>query len=175
MPIVRKSMELIHFGSNRYDPRRFRNLKVSDNIVGKPHGGLWACPINAKKNWESFSRKAYHNPYWLNRSFKIICSGTYLVIDKYEDLKYLRWLVNDKNYSFDEVPEISDIDYYQVIPDIMEIAKTVDAIYLTSKGESQTRYFDNNGYPRKPCLEGWDCECVFIMNKKTITPIGEIK
>lgn len=43
--------------------------------------------------------------------------------------------------------------------------RRVDAIYLTARGQRATHL----SFPRN--LYGWDCECVFILNPKCVTPV----
>ena len=45
-----------------------------------------------------------------------------------------------------------------------KMAQKYDAIFLTEKGEAETRH-------SKPTLYGWDCESIIIMNKDIIKVI----
>ena len=63
------------------------------------------------------------------------------------------WRKNKNGSSF---KFLIGIDFEKMLSD------GIDAIYLTEKGEQETRF-------ESPGLYGWDCECVLVMNPDCIT------
>lgn len=142
-----EELKVIHYGSNRYDPTLFKPIQNQNWI--KPLGGLWTSPIDSKRSWKDWCESENFHTYALDSSFTLSFkpNSKILVIDGLKDLKYL---------------PIQNITSYQKYIDFEKLSKSVDAIWLTDKGESETRY--NSGIN----LYGWDCESVFIMNSDCI-------
>ena len=134
-------MEIITYGlGKKFDSNKF--LAVENvNYHPKPIGGLWGSPIHSSYGWKEFGEVGR-----VDTSFVLKISGNILVIDSIDDLKFMEWREESRSKSW--------------YPDYIKMkTNLVDAIYLTRKGEIETRsiFQEKN-------LNGWDCECVFIMN-----------
>ena len=139
-------MELIVYGcGDRYNPRKFKSIK--NNQFVKPNGGLWACPIGINWDWKEWCKSEDFRIESLEESFKIKFIGNLFVIDQVEDLiSLLR----------EEARHRLGYPNFETI-----LSSGIDAIYLTERGQEETRFSD-------PSLYGWDCECILILNPKTI-------
>ena len=141
---------LIHYGSSKYAPELFCSIGDVPFFV-KPHGGLWASPVNSNWGWKEWCEAEEYGS--LNESFKFEFSGRLLVIDTITDLDKLAWI------------ETSSCHFITFQAMCLGGAFLYDAIMLTEKGERETRF------SRPRSLYGWDCECVLILNPETITPL----
>jgi len=142
-------MQLIHFGSARYDPLKFN--QISDiPFRNKPHGGLWTSPVDSKYGWREWCE--YESFGELNNFFQVQFNGTVLKIDSAEDMEKLSWIECD-NMHFVSFQTLCGIEFIY------------DAIHLTVNGEKKTR--DS----RPKSLYGWDCESVLVMNPKSIKAV----
>ena len=57
------------------------------------------------------------------------------------------------------------MEWGKLYPDFEKMVKMgYDAIYLTDKGQMETRF-------TMPDLYGWDCECVLVMNPDCVTQV----
>jgi hypothetical protein len=136
-------LKLITYGlGNEFDIKKFK--PITNTTFIKPRGGLWASQVEASYGWHQWCREnEYGN---LETSFEFEFEGNILKIDSYDDARNMTWLPNNAVYSCINSP------------DFEAIAKQgFDAIWLTEKGETETRF-------SKPSLYGWDCECVLIIN-----------
>lgn len=145
-------MRLIHYGSNAYKEDRF--VKVTNSMWHsiKPSGGLWTSPIDSDFGWIDW---CIENEFGcdLSKSFTIKISPDTRIckIDCADDLDKLPWLTKE----FDSGWTLHCIDFEKA-------RRSYDAVWLTYKGERETRYTK----PRN--LYGWDCESVVILNKEVI-------
>lgn len=141
---MRLQMELIHYGADKYDPALFRTPHDTERMLNKPSGGLWASPVNSDYGWKEWSDAEQ----WGDTSchFLLGFSGNALVIDSLADLDQFIW---------EPTP-------YWHKPCFKNVLAEYDAIYLTQKGEQETRF----SLPKS--LYGWDCESVLILNKDSI-------
>ena len=144
LPELGGSMIVIHYGSKIYDPLKVKKIKNDDR--NKPIGGLWTSPINSEFGWIDWCRCEEYTEYEPENSFKLLIlpESNIYKIDSFQDLLSL--------------PLIQKTYMNKMVPDFEIIQKTIDAIWLTIKGENETRLASN------PDLYGWDCESVLIMN-----------
>lgn len=138
---MQTTLQLIHYGSDKYEKDRFNTIK-NHTFGHKPAGGLWTSPIDSKYGWKDWCKNEDFGD--LSKSFKLDFKGDLLVIDSIADLNSLPWI---------SVGSFSRILFQNL---------DCDAIYLTEKGEFETRH----NQPRS--LYGWDCESVLIMNPDSI-------
>lgn len=111
----------------------------------KPEGGLWASPIGCSYGWKEWCEAESWGD--LTESFETVYEGRTLVIDSLRDLSGFVW--QEDRYGFG-------------YPDYETMLRLgVDGIYLTDRGELETRF-------STPGLYGYDCECVLVMNQKCI-------
>jgi hypothetical protein len=142
-------MELIHYGSNTYNPELFKpvtNHKPAS--VNKPIGGLWVSPTNCEWSWKDFCEAEDFRIDKLSSSFKLkLKDGVRIYkIDSLDDLTKLV-----KSHSWKNI-----IDCYEL--DFEKLSKDYDVIYLTYEGMGETRL------SQPMDLNAWDCECMLIMN-----------
>lgn len=143
---MKTSLELIHYGSDSFNTHRFREIADVQRI--KPIGGLWASPVDAQHGWKQWCEDADFGKEALKKHFLFNYTGNTLIIDKLEDLGKLPWY--------------TPMEFFHFILFQPLLLQGYDAIYLTEKGEHETRLT----FPRN--LYGWDCESVLVMNPKCI-------
>lgn len=143
---VEAGMELIHYGSEKFEPERFR--PIADNHFMKPLGGFWGCPIHAERSWPQWCLDEDFHTENLKRSFRFRFEGRLLIIDGLKDLRKIPWVTPRRYWCF---------PLFQPL-----LLLGVDAIWLTERGQYLTRHT----HPRN--LYGWDCESVLVMNPETI-------
>lgn len=142
-------LDLITYGcGDRFDIAKFK--PIENAIAAKPWGGLWSSPVNSAFGWRDWCVREEFRLSSLGVSFEFVFDGDVFVIDGMDDLKKLPL-----------------IEYYPFIvyPDYEKVAQEYDAIFLTENGEHLTKY---------TFMYGWDCECVLVMNSKSIYPKGEV-
>lgn len=139
MNIINTSLQLIHYGHS-YDEKVFNEVR---NRWVKPYGGLWSSPVDSEWGWIDWGKSNEFGRFDI--SFKFSITGRVLVIDSMKDLRAVpKW------------------EGYMEYVDFEALCSLCDAIWLTVKGENETRYIDGGLY-------GWDCESVLILNKEIIT------
>ena len=139
-------MKVIHYGSKKFDKNKFEPIK-NDNWQ-KPKGGLWTSPSDSIYGWKEWNEDEQFRECTNNNSFEIDLPDNFkiLKIDSKIDLLKLR------SYAYNYTKYL-DFEY---------ISKHYDAIWLTEKGERETRH---SGMTEDiPRMYGWDCETVLILN-----------
>lgn len=141
---------LIHYGSRKYDPKRFRHIR---NDWIKPRGGLWASPVDSNWGWKDWCTSEDFRTGSFNKSFqfKLSDDARIFVVDSPEDMERIPIWIKPSHHLWYFNFEKLKMDW--------------DAVWLTEAGHWSTRYT----YPKT--LNGWDCESIFVMNKKVITLI----
>lgn len=110
-------------------------------------GGLWASPVDSEWGWVDWCKAKNFGD--LSSVFEIEIDGNanILKIDSFQNAKKLAW-ISEKGFG--------TIDFETMAKE------GIDAIWLTEKGERETRYsLEYN-------MNGWDCECVLILNPDII-------
>lgn len=138
------SFNLITYGlGDSFKKELFNPIKNKFHI--KPKGGLWASPVGCQYGWKEWCESNDFGD--ISSHFETVYTGRTLVIDSLRDMNKIIWQ-----------PE----KYTLRFPDYEAMLRNgIDAIYLTERGEEETRYDINNLY-------GYDCECVLVMNPKCI-------
>ena len=113
----------------------------------KPKGGLWASPVNSVCGWREWCK--IENFGDLSNNFTFGFDGNVFVIDSISSATSMPWIEYHNNL-------MNSPDFEKMLE------QGYDAIYLTEKGQKETRF-------STPSLYGWDCECVLIMNPKCIS------
>lgn len=140
------TLHLVTFGcGERFRRNAYKPIRNRDFV--KPDGGLWASPINVAWGWKQWAEREEYGD--LSTWFEFDFRGRVLKIDKLKDLIAL------PRRHYDGYREMQWPDYEAIL------ARGVDAIHLTEKGESETRFSNPNLY-------GWDCECVLVMNADAV-------
>ncbi len=145
------TLEFIHYGSNKFNSERFKQIENREFPDKKPlqGTGLWASPINSAYGWSDWCTDNGYGNLTKNFTFTISEKSKVLIIDSEKDL--------------DKMPKLV-FDTYIKGFDFEKLAKKYDAIFLTDKGQVKTRHSQPFN------LYGWDCECILIMNKDIILP-----
>lgn len=139
------TLDLIHYGSNKFKPEEFSRPTGESKCIGlKPIGGLWASPSNSEYGWRHWCAENNYGDLSVFFSFRF--AGCLLVIDSVDDMDKIPW--TERN-------GLQSILFKEII-------KIYDGIWLTARGERETRLT----WPRS--LYGWDCESVVIFNKDCI-------
>jgi hypothetical protein len=138
---------------NMFDP--IKNIP----LFPKPSGGLWICPYNNKRKFKSDWQK-----WCYDINFRNYKSGTILTLSK-----NIRPYIIDSQQNLieliDEVgssPECDLFPYWKII-DFERAAERYDLIYLTEKGQGETRLPWKN---REYNLYSWDVCCGLLLNYK---------
>ena len=139
-----------HYGTNKFNVSKFRP-PYDVGYMNKPRGGLWASPVNSSYGWKNWCAKNDFRTECLGTFFDFEYDGNILTIDNHKDLDQLDWK---------ESPKL--MKGFDCISFESLCKRGIDAIFLTEKGENQTRY---NPYKH---LYGWDCECIVIFNPEHI-------
>lgn len=132
--------------------------EIKNEAFVKPFGGLWASPYiengKFKSKWHEFASYGLPNTiYNYGVLFNLKKNAKVYIIDTYEDFSNL---LKDNKQST-ELDELFNSPRFSFL-DFEKLAKTYDAIFLTSKGERETRYF------RRANLYGWDVESLLVLN-----------
>lgn len=142
-----KVPELIHYGNDKFEHSLFKPIE-NNNI--KPRGGLWTSPVSSKWGWKNFCRQEGFWVETLKKSFKLKLKkdSSVFIIDSYQDLTKMIF----KKHKYCNLHII----------DFEKISEKYDAIWLTVKGQKETRLSEPYN------LYGWDVESVLILNKESI-------
>jgi hypothetical protein len=137
-------LSLITYGlGNELKPELIKPIR---NSGIKPKGGLWASPLNSNYGWKDWCEAESFGDLSTNFTFEF--DGNVLIIDSFSDMKNIPWSEPVQGYY--------TIDFEKIKED------GFDAVFLTEKGQNETRLT----YPRS--LYGWDCESVIVLNHKRI-------
>jgi len=144
---------VIHFGATEYKPAMVQPIKNRNWM--KPFGGLWTSPINSKYGWREWCKAEDFEVYRLENSFKLLFNPDVKIftIDTLQDLEKT------------PLEKVEIGKFKREYPDFELLAKTYDAIWLTERGQYETRY------SQPANLYGWDCETVLIMNPQCCTQL----
>jgi len=146
-------MSLIHHGSKPFDIKKFMPVE-NQEYRNKPTGGLWASPVGASFGWKEWCIQESFHVSKLDTWFKFDIEGWVYKIDSIEDMKDMFTTVNGVVLTSPDFEELVD--------------NGVDAIWLTLKGERETRLSVT-----RQNLYGWDCECVLVLNPECIIINGK--
>lgn len=141
-------MKVVHY--TRDKNFKLRPIKIEEGELPiKPKGGIWASPLDASFGWKDWCELAKFGN--ISSEYPVILdldTTNFIVVDRGSDLDKLPW--------YKKFGVLESIDFKKLVN------QGVDGIYLTSRGEAETRFT----YPRT--LYGWDCESVLILNKRCI-------
>jgi predicted RNA-binding Zn-ribbon protein involved in translation (DUF1610 family) len=120
----------------------------------KPDGGLWASPYTPKGEFiSSWHEWCYYNqPEWIKNDAVILTlksDAKIYIIDCLRDFEILCENIGFLNFL--------DLKFLKFL-DFEKASTMYDAIFLTARGQRETRY----SIPYS--LYGWDCESILIMN-----------
>ena len=149
-------MKYINLGcGNSFDPLKFVEPKNRPKFC-KPWGGLWGSPENSKFGWERW------------------CEMEGFRIERNKESRFKFTLDPDaKIYVINSIPDLLAVPYKirkwedEDLIDFEKMALEYDAIFLTVKGEQETRFSWESGMS----LYGWDCESILVLKKEKIRGI----
>jgi hypothetical protein len=139
---------LIHYGASKFE---FSKIAPIENKAWvKPSGGLWTSPINSEWGWKEWCAAENFSDCRQENSFtvRLVRQARVFMIDSYKDL--MSCPLVPSSYSSNKSLNFQSI------------AMDYDAIWLTEKGQNETRF----SVPVN--LYGWDCETVLILNGQCI-------
>ena len=136
-------MKVIHYGSKTFDTDKFKPVKNKNWV--KPDGGLWSSPIDSNFGWKDWNEV---------EEFKDCREDNSFILELRDSCKILKI---DSKEDFQEIEYITEEGYL----DYEKISKIYDAIWLTEKGENETRFL---GIESSADFYGWDCETILILN-----------
>ena len=138
-------------------------IKNSGDYWCKPKGGIWTSPVGCEYGWDEFCEEADCISTDGRPKIELSLSGEFIVIDSIAHLDKLPWVSLMGS-------GIEYIDFEKLVKE------GIDGIYLTEQGERRTRIpYMYGGSPGKfRNLNGWDCECVLILNDKCVRSWKEI-
>lgn len=141
------NLRLVHYGASHYYPKEFN--PISDvPFRNKPRGGLWSSPVGSSFGWREWCEAEQYGD--LKKSFDFDFVGSVLKIDSVADMESLPWIeCNGSHFISFQALCAPGFSY--------------DAIHLTERGQQETRF----SFPKS--LYGWDCECVLVLNPKSIS------
>ena len=149
-------MILRHYGSKNYDRGKFLPIKNSWGV--KPEGGLWTCSIDSEYDWKTWCKEEEWSKGSLKDFFLIKLKNTARVL-KIDCLKDL-----EETYQKYHITANVNMAFIRSL-NFEELCKDFDAIWLTEKGQWETRL----GFPLN--LYGWDCESVLVLNNECFEAI----
>ena len=152
----------IHYGSTKFVPYCFRQVTNTDYPWNKPHGGLWASRVDAKRGWRDWCKDEEFGLDCLDACFYFLITPAAKVCHLYssEDL--------------DLLPQRNDCSEWgdEFYPDFEQMVRDGwDAIELHLSSTDKNWSLDGGLYWR---LFGWDCDSILIMNPKIISPLTHI-
>lgn len=167
-----KSSQIVKY-SNRIKNKKFKYLSTGIKEIkkelfnpianleysNKPSGGLWSAPYRNmdvyKSDWMEFCIESDFNKENLKYGviFELKENTKIYTIDKLEDLEilYNKYKAKDINNAFNN----KRLDFEK-------ISKEYDALYLTVKGQIETRF--GMDWFSSLNLYGWDCETMLVFN-----------
>lgn len=154
MKVRNLQLDLIHYGSARFCKTHFNPIEMQLSFPIKPKGGLWTSPVDSEYGWFEWSIDNEFHEDSLEEWFRLAYSGKTVVISCAADL--------------DELPLALVPGSISPLPRILFeqlVEQGVDAIWLTTNGEQETRFRER---PHQVNLYGWDCETVLVMNPRTV-------
>lgn len=149
-------IEYIHYGSNKFDKNKFKEIKnENDILLTKPTGGLWASRVNSKFGWKYWCEREDFRKENLRKyfKFKLKKNSKILVIDNPEKLENLPKR-NENNY-------LTEFNLKCKILDFEKLKENYDAIEVLL----------SNNYKLNSYLMFWDCDSLLVMNPNIIEEI----
>ncbi len=147
-------MKLIHYGCDRFLPSMMNPVK-NGGWVKPASGGLWTSPVYSDYGWKDWCE---------TEEFSGFAIGNYFILSLKPEAKILK------------IDSEKDLNKWVSLPileraidsllDYEELSKHFDCIWLTIKGQNDTRF----SHPAS--LYGWDCETVLLFNSNCVTSLN---
>ena len=157
-------MIYIHYGAERFDRSRFRN--VWNRIgINKPGGGLWGSPIEAERGWYNWCIEEEFQTERLDKSFRFeLAEGAnVLYIDSDEAATKLKEEYPARPeaiFSGNELLPAITANYAKYQVDWVKVSEEYDAVV----------YYENSLLMRWE-FYGWDCDSIVVLNPDVIREV----
>lgn len=140
-----------HYGSSVFDISKFEPVGNAFGItfMNKPHGGLWASPVDSHNNWHDWCVSENFNKRSLDKYFDFTLKNNskILSINKISDLNKIN----------DHIEIIQDF-YIKVRVDFESLVEAgYDAVYSTYNFETAQIFY------------GWDVDSLLVLNPDCIS------
>jgi len=159
-------VKVVHFSEEKGFQLHPIEIKNNWGRLGKPSGGLWASPSSSQDSWEQWCHEeSYGNIGSQTRVEMEVDTTNFITIDSAADLEKLPVLkIRLGKETTGPKMTIESIDFEQMVAD------GIDGVYLTDRGQWDTRFAFLRGVEHSLPLSlyGWDCECLLIMNEGCI-------
>lgn len=149
-------IECICYGcGSSFEHEKFQAVRNRE-MFNKPERGLWSSPVDSEWSWKQWGEQNDFGDF--STCFSFVFSGSLLKIDSERSLELVY-----KNYPLGvgECFPASLTEEMKLI-DWEKIADDYDGVWLTEKGENETRW------SAPITLYGWDCETILVMNKDAV-------
>lgn len=154
-----ESKKYIHYGCDSFDRNLFQPIVNRERFV-KPHGGLWASPVDSEWGWKDWCTSESFHTDRLSESFTFTLSENAKVIH-IRSVSDLTELPNQKPSPwFPGVCDWKCIDFEKLLAD------GVDAVELHLSEEDRTNCGFMDGLYWE--LYGWDCDSILILNPDVV-------
>jgi len=160
-------VRLIHFGN--LNGGHIKGAEVfTRSKLWKPEGRnlLWTSPVNSEYGWEDWCLE--ESPNWISGKqrwmLNLDSAARVYVIDGHDDLCRLV----DECGVIESSSQLLDTVFVDKYPDWPNIARHYDAVWLTLKGETETRF------TLPLTLYGWDCETVCVFRADKVEVVKEL-
>ena len=152
-----KNKKYIHYGHKKFERFIFCSIQNREWCT-KPHGGLWASPVDAKFGWSGWCAREEFRECNEDNSFTFTLreGANVLHIRSIKDL--------------DDLPQIDDAFPTWCELDFEKLLESgVDAIELHLSEEDVSNLTVCEGLYWS--LYGWDCDSILIMNPDVIVEV----
>lgn len=137
-------MKLIHYGCKSFNLDLFKPIENKNWV--KPTGGMQFSPIESEYGWKEWCE---------SEDFRDCSEDNCLIVELKQDANI---------FIIDSLADLLKAPLYKPytilsskVIDFKRLAQNYDCIWLTNKGQIETRFSEPNLY-------GWDCESVLLMN-----------
>ena len=146
------SKKYIHYGHKHFDRTLFIPIRNCPSFT-KPHGGLWASPVDAEFGWKEWCKQEDFRECNLNNSFTFTLS---------ENARVLTILSVAGAKCLPQVRNEFALPWW-VIPDFEKLVEQgYDAIELKL----------SNDWGLYQALYGWDCDSIVVLNPDVIMEVS---
>lgn len=150
-------MEYIHYGSSKFDPNRWSDVRGSEGgMFNKPDGGLWATPADAEYGWREWCEREKFGVNSLNRSFRFELSSDARILELTPENVW-------------DLPVDSALNKRISIEDWRKTGRAVGIDFAKLAEDYDVLECSITKYPELYwMLYGWDCDCILVLNKEVI-------
>lgn len=148
----------IHYGHSKFERDEFRKIK-NRPMFAKPHGGLWASPVDAKLGWRDWCQGEHFHVDRLNTNFRFKLSENSKVLH----IRSLSDLADLPNLA-DAFGGFGDLWCWLDFEWLLKNGFDAIELHLSEEDKSNLGFMEGL-YWR---LYGWDCDSILVMNPDVI-------